>query len=569
MAPAFGTGAELPLSLDKFRDMVAGRGFSMEPQDELDYLAIIRDLEKDVKQVLSLPEYFDPRLTPVSGSEELRAFARPEPSENPLNAWSHKFQLHSPSAGDDGLLAHRSVSVKDTISVAGIPMTCGTQPFHLSSNKPYPVSDIDAPVVARVLEAGGVIRGTATCENYCVSLASFTSATGPVDNPWLKGHSAGGSSSGCAALVAVQVVRRWRERKGLPTDDLGEGVDLAVGTDQAGSIRTPAGYCGIYGLKPTHGLVPYTGIAGLHPMIDFAGPMAASIQDTAILLGVLAGYDGIDHRMTPETPLRANVPKYHDILDAAISLRSKAGEWTASTAAKGLRVGVLKEAFEVFKMDAEVEKVIRDAAARFAQLGAVVDEVSIPLHAVGRAIWVTTNRGHMADTLLGNKPSELLSHPMPNLSAPKPDQKWFDTMTKSNPAVVNTLLFGSYFSELPHSVRAKSMMHVHQLRAAYDDALDNYDVLLTPVTATVAPPHAPADESAFSRYYAAVGHGANTSPFNITGHPALSMPVGWGTAKDGESKLPVAMQLVGRRWDESGILLAAAAWEVGGHGLDD
>ncbi|UNI24691.1 Amidase [Purpureocillium takamizusanense] len=479
-----------------------------------------------------------------------------------------QFQLRSPSAGDDGLLSHRSVSVKDTISVSGIPMTCGTQPFHLSSEEPYPVPDIDAPVVARVLEAGGVIKGTATCENYCVSLASFTSATGPVDNPWLKGHSAGGSSSGCAALVAVQVVRRWRERKGLPVDDLGEGVDLAVGTDQAGSIRTPAGYCGIYGLKPTHGLVPYTGIAGLHPMIDFAGPMAASIRDTALLLSVLAGYDGIDHRMTPETPLRRNVPKYHEVLDAAISSKSEAGEWTTSTAAKGLRVGVLKEAFEVFKVDAEVEQVIREAAARFARLGAIVDEVSIPLHAVGRAIWVTTNRGLMADTLLGNKPSELLSHPMSNLSAPKPDQKWFDTMTKSNPAVVNTLLFKGYFEELPHSVRAKSMMHVHQLRAAYDNALESYDVLLTPVTATVAPPHASADGSALERYYSAVGHGANTSPFNISGHPALSMPVGWATARDGKSKLPVAMQLVGKRWDESGVLLAAAAWEVGGHGLD-
>ncbi|KAJ6439393.1 amidase protein [Purpureocillium lavendulum] len=479
-----------------------------------------------------------------------------------------KFELQDPSGRGDGVLGRRSVAVKDTISIASIPMTGGTQPYHLSSEQPYPVPSIDAPVIARVLEADGVIRGTATCENYCISLASFTSATGPVDNPWLKGHSAGGSSSGCAALVALKAVRLWREKRGLPIDDLGEGVDFAVGTDQAGSIRTPAGYCGIYGLKPTHGLVPYTGIAGLHPMIDYCGPMAASLRDTAVLLSVLAGYDGIDPRMTPETPLRRNVPNYQGILDAAISSRSSAGQWTVSAAAKGLRVGVLREAFEVMKMDPEVETVIREAAARFARLGATVDEVSIPLHAAGRAIWATTNRGLMADILFGNKPNELLSHPMPSMRAPKPDQKWFDTMTKSNPAVVNTLLFGSYFAELPHAVRSKSIMHVHELRAAYDDALQKYDVLLTPVTATVAPPHASADDGALARYHAAVGHGANTSPFNITGHPALSMPVGWATAQDGQNRLPVAMQLVGKRWDESGVLLAAAAWEVGGQGLD-
>jgi hypothetical protein len=119
-------------------------------------------------------------------------------------------------------------------------MTGGTQPFHLSKDKPYPISSIDAPVVSRVLEAGGTITGTSTCENYCLSALSFSSATGPVDNPWLKGYECGGSSSGSAALVGVKSVKRQREKEGRKTitdEDLGEGVDLAIGGDQGGSIR--------------------------------------------------------------------------------------------------------------------------------------------------------------------------------------------------------------------------------------------------------------------------------------------------------------------------------------------
>ena len=108
-------------------------------------------------------------------------------------------------------------------------------------------------------------------------------------------------------------------------DDLGEGVDLAIGGDQGGSIRLPASYSGIYGLKATHGLIPYTGIAGLNPMIDHTGPMARTVEDCALLLGVLAGYDGIDHRMTPETPLRSQVPDYLGDLKSWVGSKERSG----------------------------------------------------------------------------------------------------------------------------------------------------------------------------------------------------------------------------------------------------
>ena len=138
--------------------------------------------------------------------------------------------------------------------------------------------DIDATIVNRILDEGGEIAGKAVCEYYCVSGGSHTSSTGPVQNPRKHGYTTGGSSSGSAALVAA-----------------GE-VPMAIGGDQAGSIRIPASYCGIVGMKPTFGLVPYTGIGPLEITIDTAGPMTANVADNALLLEVLAGPDGLDAR---------------------------------------------------------------------------------------------------------------------------------------------------------------------------------------------------------------------------------------------------------------------------------
>lgn len=136
----------------------------------------------------------------------------------------------------------------------------------------------DATVVRRVLDAGATIAGKATCEDLCFSGASFTSWPAPVRNPWDPQRNAGGSSSGAAALLAS-----------------GQ-VDLAVGGDQGGSVRIPASFCGIVGHKPTYGLVPYTGAFPIEQTIDHLGPMARSVADVALLLGVLAGVDGDDAR---------------------------------------------------------------------------------------------------------------------------------------------------------------------------------------------------------------------------------------------------------------------------------
>ena len=194
---------------------------------------------------------------------------RPEGDENKYNAWYVKTSVKGATRGK---LKGKSVVLKDNIMLAGVPMMNGA-----STLEGY-VPEIDATVATRILDAGGEIVGKAHCESFCLSGGSHTNATGPVHNPHRMGYSAGGSSSGSGALVAI-----------------GE-VDMALGGDQGGSIRIPASFCGVYGLKPTHGLVPYTGILPIEICLDHTGPMTGNVRDNALLLEVLAGPDGYDSR---------------------------------------------------------------------------------------------------------------------------------------------------------------------------------------------------------------------------------------------------------------------------------
>ena len=171
---------------------------------------------------------------------------QPMGNENKYNAWYRKTDIRGASTGK---LKGKTVAIKDNVCVAGVPMMNGA-----STLEGY-VPEIDATVVTRLLDAGATIAGKAHCEYFCFSGGSHTSAHGPVVNPRKPGYSAGGSSSGSGALLAA-----------------GE-VDLAIGGDQGGSIRMPSSFCGVYGMKPTHGLVPYTGIMPIELTLDHTGPM--------------------------------------------------------------------------------------------------------------------------------------------------------------------------------------------------------------------------------------------------------------------------------------------------------
>src|SRR6266511_5416419 len=241
---------------------------------------------------------------------------RPGPEENVLNAWYWRCSIKGPSGGK---LSGKRIAIKDSICVAGVPMMNGSPLL-----EGY-VPELDATIVTRILDAGGEIVGKAACEDLCVSGGSHTSRYGPIRNPHHPEFSAGGSSGGSAALVASG------------------GADLAIGGDQGGSIRMPSSFCGTVGHKPTYGLVPYTGAFPIENTLDHLGPITRTVRDAALLLGVLAGPDGLDSRQRRDPP----PADYLAGLDAG---------------AAGLRLGVVEEGFAIPALSQpEVDEAVRAA----------------------------------------------------------------------------------------------------------------------------------------------------------------------------------------------------------------
>jgi amidase len=436
---------------------------------------------------------------------------RPPPDENPHGAWYVKTTVEGAPSGK---LKGKQVAVKDNVCLAGVPMMNGA-----STLEGY-VPDVDATVVSRILDAGGTIVGKTVCEYFCFSGGSHTASTGFVHNPHRRGYSAGGSSSGSAAVVAA-----------------GE-VPMALGGDQGGSIRMPASFCGIYGMKPTHGLVPYTGIMPIELTIDHTGPMTATVEDNALLLEVLAGPDGLDPRQ-----YGAASKPYRD---------------TMGRGASGLRVAVVKEGFGWPQSMEKSDAVVREAADRFRGLGATVEEVSLPMHHRGSAIWLPiAAEGATVQMMHGNGfgfnwqglyvTSLLDAH-----------SAWRGRADELSDSLKNTMLIGHYMAtRFRGHYYAKAQNLVRRLRAAYDEVLARYDLLLMPtlpMTASKLPaPDAPVDEIV-ARAFEIL---PNTSPFDCTHHPAMSVPCG---LVDG---LPVGMMLVGRMFDEETVYRGAAAFENG------
>ncbi|KAL6399861.1 Amidase [Ilyonectria robusta] len=553
-------------SVNDLHELAAGLGIEIvKDQDADDYLLLLRSLQGVLQNIKDGPDYHHPALDPypVDGT---RKYWKPIQDDNPLNAWSHRCDLKATKCTSD-LLLDRTIVIKDNISVGGLPTTLGTLPTVLSEDGVIPVSAIDASVVSRILAAGATIKGSSTCESFCASPLSFTSATGPVHNALLHGYTSGGSSSGSCALVAASVLT------GQSGKAFGETVQLAIGSDQAGSVRIPASFSGVYGLKPTFGLIPYTGAASMTPMIDHLGPIASNLEDIAALLKVMAGYDGLDPRMTPESPLMTQVKDYPQIL---ADFRHRVS--IKDDQRRRMKVGLLKESFDIPGLSPEVRETVQQAArSAFASAGAEVIDVSIPMHLEGPSIWTASTRPSMSDWLCQGKPSGHLSYLPPHLQARwPPTQEVYELLTSTNPGVVNIILSAQFAQkEFGPAVEAKAHRKIFELRAAYDDALEHVDVLVTPCAPTVAMPHPRLTDdqgkasSIMDKLGVAVGVTNNTCPFNVTGHPAMNVPCGFSTVPDHpDVQLPIGMQIIGKRWDDESVIMAAALFEEGKKRVD-
>jgi amidase len=507
-APESTTEVDMTVSRPSAADVEAAAehfGFHLDADAQRAYLVAIG---YSLRSYDVVDELYDEFARPRAAE---RAYRFPEAADNPLGAWYVTAEIAS---GAEGPLSGRTVAIKDNIAVAGIPMMNGSRAVEGF------VPSRDATVVERLLAAGATIAGKSVCEDLCCSGSSFTSASGPVRNPWDTTREAGGSSSGSGALVAA-----------------GE-VELALGGDQGGSIRIPASLCGIVGHKPTHGLVPYTGAFPIERTIDHLGPITRTVADAALLLTVLAGSDGKD----PRQPLDLPSVDYRAALTGEVA---------------GLRVGIVTEGFGQPGSLPEADELVRSAARRFTEIGCTVGEISVPWHHnalhVFTVIFTDGATYQMVDGngyglgVEGLYDPELMAH------FAKQRAVYADQLSSTIKA---SALCGHYgLNTLGGASYAKARNLLPYVRAGYDEALTQYDALVMPTvpgTADPLPPGSPQDLALLER---ALGKALNTAPFDATGHPAISVPAG---LVDG---LPVGMMIVGKRFDDATVLRVADAFE--------
>lgn len=455
---------------------------------------------------------------------ERRPGRRPAPGEDPHGAWLWRCDIGGRPEGD-GLLGGRTVAFKDHVAVAGIPLTFGS--LALDGR----VCDTDATVVARVLAAGGRVVGKHQLFGFTGGrglaygiIGDYADPVHPVD----PGRLTGGSSSGSAVAVAA-----------------GE-VDVAFGGDQAGSIRIPAAWCGVVGLKPTFGLVSHAGVThGADPTFDHVGPLTRTVAGAAAALDAVAGYAGDDPRQDRTVP------------DGTATLTG------LDRGVAGLRVGVLAEGADRIADDATAAA-LAAALDALRAAGAQVVEVSVPEHReVLLPAGLLLGEAYAAVRRTGGFPRGAGPGPW----AAGPSRLLGELHERSGDALKAYYKLHFVLAELSRRafdgrLYATAQNARGRYVRAYDRALARVDLLVMPTCLGVAPPRPPdpGPLEGWRRQLEVLGGDveamvANTLPFSYTGHPALSAPCATGTP------LPAGVQLVGRAFDEATLLRAAAVLE--------
>ncbi len=405
----------------------------------------------------------------------------------------------------NGPLAGRTIAVKDNLSTAGVRTTCGSEML-ADYVPPY-----DATAVERVTEAGATIVGKANMDEFGMGTTTETSAFGPTRNPVDPERVPGGSSGGSAAAVAA-----------------GE-ADLALGSDTGGSVRCPAAFCGVVGIKPTYGLVSRYGLVAYANSLEQIGPIATTVEDAATLLDVISGPDPNDGTTREEG---AN-SSYATAADGDVA---------------GLTIGVPTELFD--GADERVVETVEAALGDLEAQGAETVEISLPSveHAV-QAYYViamseaSSNLARFDGVRYGHRAES--------------DGNWNEAFAETREAfgaeVKRRILLGTY--ALSAGYHDKYYEKAQDARAwvkrDFDEAFETVDVVASP-TMPVLPFEIGESLDDPLRMYLA---DANTTPVNLANLPAISVPA--GTA-DG---LPVGLQLVGPKFGEQTIVRAASAVE--------
>ncbi len=408
---------------------------------------------------------------------------------------------------DPGPLAGVPVALKDNLCTRGVPTTCSSRILE-GWLPPY-----DATVVARVLAAGAVPVGKANLDEFALGSSTEHSAFGPTRNPRDLSRVPGGSSGGSAAAVAAGF------------------APLALGSDTGGSIRQPASFCGVVGLKPTYGLVSRYGLIAFASSLDQIGPFAATVADTALLLEVIAGHDPLDSTSLPEAP-----PTYLDHLDRGVD---------------GLRVGVLAELADDEGIDADVRRRVDQAADALAGAGATVESASVPAARLGLSAYYLIAPAEASSNLArydGVRYGLRVDAPTTAEMNAATRTAGFGAEVKRRIMLGTYALSAGYYDAYYGKAQRVRTLLIADFAAAYQ----RFDVLLAPTAPTTAFPVGAKIDDPLTMYLSDVC----TIPSNLAGDPAISVP--FGTGDDG---LPVGVQLLGPARSEATLLQAAAVLE--------
>ena len=412
-------------------------------------------------------------------------------------------------------MAHKDIFVTD-FAASGLPTTAGSKMLAGYA------SPFDATVVTRLQQAGTVTLGKLNCDEFAMGSSNENSAFGPVRNPWNLQRVPGGSSGGSAAAVAARL------------------IPAATGTDTGGSIRQPASFTGITGIKPTYGVCSRYGMVAFASSLDQAGPLARSAEDCALLLSAMSGFDVRDATSAERAP-----QDYHRQM-----LQPREGA-SASRPLNGLRIGLPKEFFPA-ALSADVEQAVRAALAELQGLGAtLVDlslprtELSIPVYYIIAPAEASSNLGRFDGVKFGHRAAQ--------------HGDLLDMYKKSRaegfgPEVKRRIMMGTYV--LSHGYYDAYYVQAQKLRRMIADDFQacfaDCDLVAGPVAPTVAWKLGQQSGDPVKNYLADIF----TLPASLAGLPGMSVPAGFG-----EGGMPVGLQLIGNYFDEGRLLHAAHAMQ--------
>lgn len=410
-------------------------------------------------------------------------------------------------SGENGPLLGIPGAIKDNMCVENIPTTCSSKMLE------HFIPPYNAHVVDLLAEAGAVIIGKTNMDEFAMGSSTENSAFFPTHNPWDTEYVPGGSSGGSAAAVAA-----------------GEGF-FALGSDTGGSIRQPASFCGVVGLKPTYGRISRYGLVAFGSSLDQIGPLTSTVADSAAVLNAIAGHDNRDSTSIPDTP-----PDYTKSLDHEI---------------KGVRIGVVKELLND-GIDSSIRSAILKAVKVLEKSGATVDlDASLPSIQHALSVYyiiapaeVSANLARYDGVKYGYSPVN--------------DGTMWEVMEKARefgfgPEVKRRILLGTYaLSAGYYDAYYKKAQQVRTLiRQEYTNAFEKYDVLLSPTTPTLPFKIGEKTADPVDMYL----NDICTIPTNIAGIPSISLQCGM------ENGLPIGLQISGKPLDEEMVLRVAYAYE--------